>query len=71
LRYGKQIGCIGENKITGRYYLKLYKIKLNTDATDRATALHEIIHVREGLYKFFNSDFNTADAETLIPLLAC
>jgi hypothetical protein len=44
---------------------------LNIDATDQAIALRKVIHVREGLYKFSNSDFNTADAETLICLLAC
>jgi hypothetical protein len=44
--------------------------KLNNDAIDQATALCEMIYVREGLYKFSNSDFNMADAESLIRLLA-
>jgi hypothetical protein len=60
------IGRIGENKLKGRPCLKLYNNKLNIDATDRATAHREIIYVREGLYEFSNSDFNTADAQTLI-----
>jgi hypothetical protein len=64
------VGRIVENKVTGRPCLKLCINKLNNDAIDQATALRETIYVREGLYKFSNSDFNMADAESLIRLLA-
>jgi hypothetical protein len=70
LRYGTHAGRIGENKLTGRHCLKLYINKLNDDVIDQATALREMIYVRESLYKFSNSDFNMADAESLIRLLA-
>jgi hypothetical protein len=71
VRYGKHLGRIGENKLTSRYCLKLYINKLNNNSIDQATAVREMIYVREGLYKFSNSDFNVAGAESLIRLLAC
>jgi hypothetical protein len=50
MRYSMQIGSIGDYKLTGRHGFERYKSKLIIDALDRATALGEIIYVREGLY---------------------
>jgi hypothetical protein len=70
LRYGTHVGRIDQYKLTGGNCVKLYINKLNNDAINQATAFREMIHVRGGLYKFSNSDFNMADAESLIRLLA-
>ena len=62
---------IGNKKLTGSRCLELFKNKLNVESIDRATALREVIYVREGLYEFSNSIFSTDDVNTLIQLLAC
>ena len=71
LRYNMRVDSIGDNKLTGGHWFELFNSKLNIDSIDRATALREIIYVREGLYEFSNSDFGIDDAKTLIRLLAC
>ena len=62
---------IGNKKLTGSRCLALFKNKLNVESIDRATALREVIYVREGLYKFSNSNFSTDGVNSLIQLLAC
>ena len=71
LRYNMQIGSIGDYKLTGRHCFERYTSKLNIDALDRATALREIIYVREGLYQFSDNNFSIYDADSFIRLLAC
>ena len=70
LRYNMRIDSIGDNKLTGAHWFELFNSKLNIYSINRATALREAIFVREGLYEFSNSDFDIADANTLIRLLA-
>ena len=62
---------IGNKKLTVSRCLALFKNKLNVESIDRAIALREVIYVREGLYKFSNSNFSTDDVNSLIQLLAC
>jgi hypothetical protein len=71
LRYNMHTRDIGNKKLTGSRCLELFKNKLNVESIDRATALREVIYVREGLYKFSNSIFSTDDVNTMIQLLAC
>ena len=71
LRYNMHTRDIGKKKLTGSRCLELFKNKLNVESIDRATALREVIYVREGLYEFSNSIFSTDDVNTLIQLLAC
>lgn len=70
LRYNMHIHNIGNNRLTSRHCLELYKNKLNIESLDRATALREVIYVREGLYRFSNSVFSIDDVNTLINSLA-
>ena len=70
LRYNMCVDSIGDNNLTGGHWFELFNSKLNIHSTDRATALREIIFVREGLCEFSGSDFGVDDASALVCLLA-
>ena len=71
LHLDMHINSIGDNKVTGRHCRERYNSKLNADSINKATALRDIIYVREVLYELSNSGFNTDDVNNLICLLAC